>query len=111
MIDDTFCIVGQGGGVTTAYQAGVVLGLNEKFDLGKLGRVVASSGTAIVYSYLLSNQIAVFESFWIDLLRSRDFISFLKHPTGRGVLNIDFLIDEMAKKKCPLNTTQLKKSP
>ena len=111
MIDDTFCIVGQGGGVTTAYQAGVVLGLNEKFDLGKLGRVVASSGTAIVYSYLLSNQIAVFESFWIDLLRSRDFISFLKHPTGRGVLNIDFLIDEMAKKKYPLNTTQLKKSP
>lgn len=111
MIEDKFCIVGQGGGVTTAYQAGVVLGLQEKYGFEKLGRVVASSGTAIVYSYLLSGQLEVFGPFWVELLKSRDFISFLRHPTGRGILNIDFLIDEMAKRKYPLDTKRLMKNP
>ncbi len=50
---NNFCIVAQGGGMTTSYHAGVVAALKQRFGFQRLNRVIASSGAAATYSYLV----------------------------------------------------------
>lgn len=104
------CIVAQGGGMTTSYHAGVIKAIKEKFGFNKVGRIVASSGAATTYSYLVSGQDNLIEKIWLELVKSKKFVIPLKHPSGRGIMDIDFLVDEIIKRKFPLDLDGLKKS-
>lgn len=103
----TFCILAQGGGMVTAYHAGVVRGLNDRFGFDNLGRVVASSGAAAIYAYLASGQQSFIIPIWQSLVRSKRFVTPWRHLTGRGVMEIDFLVDEMIKRIFPLDVKAL----
>ena len=105
-----FCIVAQGGGMVACYHAGVIAALQEKFGLKELHCVIATSGAAATYSYLISNQQNLIEPIWIDLIKSGKFAVPWKFPPGKHIMNIDFLIDEMIKKRYPLDIEALKNS-
>lgn len=106
-----FCIIGQGGGMITAYHTGVISALKKRFGFKKLHRIVASSGAAAVYSYLVSGQENFIQPLWEDLVKSGKFVTPWKFPIGKRVMNIDFLVDEMIKDRYSLNLLALRSSP
>ena len=83
---NNFCIVAQGGGMTTAYHAGVIKAFKEKFGFEKLNLIVASSGAAATYSYLVSGQENLIEPIWIELVKSGKFVNPWKFPIGKRKL-------------------------
>src|SRR3989338_9596285 len=83
-------IITQGGGMIAAYHAGVVRAIGERFGFGNIKRIVASSGAAAVYAYLVSGQTNLIEPIWYYLLKSGRFVDPWHHKRGRGVINIDF---------------------
>ena len=109
--DFEFTLIGQGGGMTASYHAGVISGIKEKFGFSGLRRVVGSSGSAANYSYLLSGQQDLIVPIWRHLLDSGKFVSFTGFPLGKDVMDIDYLIDEVIKKKFPLDLESLRTSP
>ena len=96
--------------MVTAYHAGVVSALEKRFGFKKLHRVVASSGAAAVYSYLVSGQENLIQPIWRDLVKSHKFVTPWKFPAGKHVMHIDFLVDEMIRQRYPLNLSTLKNS-
>jgi predicted patatin/cPLA2 family phospholipase len=106
-----FCIVAQGGGMVSAYHVGVIKALKERFGFSKLNLVVTSSGAAATYSYLISNQESLIKVIWEDLLKSGKFIHPWKFPIGKGALDIDFLIDEIIKRRFPFDLETFMNSP
>lgn len=108
---NNFCIVAQGGGMVTAYHAGVIRALKERFGFDGLNRIIASSGAAVTYSYLVSGQGDLIQPIWENLVRSGKFVTPWKLPIGKNVMDIDFLIDEMIKKKYSLDLGALQRSP
>ncbi len=105
-----FVIAAQGGGMISAYHAGVIRALHERFGFEDLHAVAASSGAAAIYTYLASDQEQHIEPIWDALMRSKKFVLWKQHPLGSGILNIDFLVDEMIKKQFPLDVPALRKS-
>lgn len=104
-------IVAQGGGMVTAYHAGVVRAIGEQFGFSKIKRIVASSGAAAVYAYLVSGQTNLIEPIWYYLLESGNFVDPWHHKTGRGVIDIDFLVDNAIRVRYPLDLDSFRKSP
>ena len=104
-------VVAQGGGMVTAYHAGVVRAIGEQFGFSKIKRIVASSGSAALYAYLVSGQTNLIEPIWYYLLESGRFIDPWHHKRGRGIINIDFLVDNAIRERYPLNLDSFRKSP
>lgn len=104
-------LVAQGGGMVTAYHAGVVRAIGERFGFDKIKRVIASSGAAATYAYLVSGQIDLIEPIWYYLIESGCFVDPWHHKSGRGVINIDFLVDNAIRERYPLNLDSFRKSP
>jgi len=104
------CLIAHGGGVVAAYHAGVAKAIKEKFGLDKIDRIIASSGAAATYSYLVSGQEELIIKIWLEIIKDRRFINFFKFPPGKGIINIDFLINEIVKNKYPLDLSSLKNS-
>lgn len=104
-------IVAQGGGMVAAYHAGVIRALYERFGFTKIRRIVASSGAACVYAYLVSGQEDLIEPIWYYLFESGRFVDPWRHKLGRGVIDIDFLVDDAIKRRFPFNLAAFKKSP
>lgn len=90
-----FCVVGHGGGCASAYHAGVIQGLQERFGFALLKSVVGSSGLIMNWAYAMSGQTDLIIPIWEFLFRSKRFATPLQHPTGRGIMDIDFLVDEV----------------
>ena len=108
---NTVTIIAQGGGMTSAYHAGVIRALKESVNVGDIGRIVTSSGSAPIYSYLISNQQELIEPIWHYLVSSGEFVNLKKHPTGRGLLNIDFLVDQAIRRIFPFDHSAFTASP
>ncbi|TSC73565.1 MAG: putative esterase of the alpha-beta hydrolase superfamily [Parcubacteria group bacterium Gr01-1014_48] len=106
----TFCIVAQGGGMVTAYHAEVIRAWRERFGFTRVHRIIANSGAAANFSYVVSGQEHYIEPIWRDLVSSGWFVRSLWHLYRRGVMNIDFLVDEEIRKRYPLDLSALKES-
>lgn len=104
-------IVAQGGGVIAAYHAGVVRAITERFGFDRTKRVIASSGAAALYAYAVSGQTDMIRPIWYYLFRSGRFVDPWGHKTGRGVIDIDFLVDDVIKKEYPLDLVAFQRSP
>jgi predicted patatin/cPLA2 family phospholipase len=104
-------IVAQGGGMVTAYHAGVVRAISERFGFNRIKRVIASSGAATTYAYLVSGQTHLIEPIWFYLLQSGKFIDLWHHKMGHGVMDIDFLVDNAIREQYPLDISSLRESP
>lgn len=97
--------------MVSVYHVGVIQALEEQFGFSGFSRVIASSGAAATYSYLLSGQQELIRPIWEDLLISGKFIRPIRKANGKNVIDIDFLVDQEIKQKFPLNLSALKNSP
>lgn len=108
--DRGICVVAPGGGCRTAYNAGVMRAIHERFGLSSITRVVGISGGLLNWAYAASGRVDYFEPFWVELIASGRFIRPWRHPTGRGIMDIDFMVDDMVKERYPLDLGALKHS-
>lgn len=104
-------IIAQGGGMVAAYHVGVIRALRERFGFTKIRRIVASSGAAAVYVYLVSGQADLIEPIWYYLVKSGLFVDSWHHMLGKGIIDIDFLVDKVIKERYPLDLTAFQQSP
>lgn len=96
-----------GGGMSTSYSAGVLLALKRKYKI-QPDIIIACSGSAGTASYFVSDQLNTgIKKIWLKEILSPKFIS------RKGLfkkVDIDFLIDEILKKKAKLNIEKIKES-
>jgi predicted patatin/cPLA2 family phospholipase len=107
---ENLCIISQGGGVRSIYSAGVIKGLVEKFSLTEVGNIVAPSGSAANFMYYTSGQLEEIEQIWLELIKSGKFVQPLNLFSKNPILNIDFLVDELVRKRFPFNENSFKNS-
>jgi predicted patatin/cPLA2 family phospholipase len=97
-----------GGGMSTSYVVGVLLALKRKYKI-EPDILIAGSGSAGTASYFVSGQFNTgIKKVWLKEILNPRFIS------GKGFfkkIDIDFLIDEVFKKKTKLNVEKIKNSP
>jgi predicted patatin/cPLA2 family phospholipase len=99
-------IVAGGGGMICDYSAGVLCALGEKLKVNP-DIVVGSSGSTGSLAYFVSKGFKSFRNVWVNLLSTKNFISFRRE---NKILDIDYMIDDVFKKKEPLNISKIKKS-
>lgn len=96
-----------GGGMSTSYIVGVLAALKKEYKI-KPDIIIAASGSAGTASFFLSGQFSTgVKKVWLKEILSNRFIS------GKGFfkkINIDFLIDEVFKKKVKLNIEKIHSS-
>lgn len=97
-----------GGGMSTSYIVGSLLALKRKYKI-QPDIIIAGSGSAGTASFFVSEQFNTgIKKVWLKEILNPRFIS------GKGFfkkIDIDFLIDEVFKKKTKLNTEKIKNSP
>lgn len=97
-----------GGGMSTSYTVGVLLALKKKFKIAP-DIIIAGSGSAGTASYFVSGQFnSGIKNVWLKEILNPRFIS------GKGFfkkIDIDFLVDEVFKKKAKLNAEKIQNSP
>jgi predicted patatin/cPLA2 family phospholipase len=90
-----------GGGKRCAYSAGALRALTDVYGFTQPYALGAESGSAGNAFYYLAGQYDELHTVWTKYLHDEQFVS------RRGRINIDYLIDEICKKKVPLNTKKL----
>jgi len=97
-----------GGGMTTSYIVGSLLALKKKYKMTP-DIIIAGSGSAGTASFFVSEQFNTgIKKVWLKEILNPRFIS------GKGFfkkIDIDFLIDEIFRKKTKLNIEKIYSSP
>jgi len=96
-------IVLSGGGTRCAYSAGALVALSQEYGFETPSIAIASSGSVASLFYFLAGQHEDIKKTWTGLLDDPLFISFRK----RHIMDIDYLIDHISKKKVPLDVAKL----
>jgi predicted patatin/cPLA2 family phospholipase len=98
----TVALAVEGGGMRGVVAGGMVtaldrLGYRDAFDL-----LYGSSAGACASAYFLAGQAALGTSIFYEDINNRRFIDPRRALTGRPVMDIDFLIDEVMRHRKPL---------
>ncbi len=91
--------------------AGMVSALEELGLVHGFDAVYGSSAGAINAAYFLAGQAAFGTSIYAEDINNRHFIDLRRLLTGRPVVNLGFLLDDVALKRKPLNTARVLGSP
>lgn len=97
----------EGGAMRGVISAGMVwaledLGLGRAFDA-----VYGSSAGAINAAYFLAGQAGVGTRIYCEDINGRDFIALGRPLLGRPILDLAFLLDDVAVKRKPLDTARV----
>ena len=97
----------EGGAMRGVISAGMVsalehLGLTHAFDA-----VYGSSGGAINAAYFLAGQARVGSTIYFDDINNARFIDPLRPLRGRSIVDLGFLLDDVAIKRKPLDVARL----
>ena len=97
----------EGGAMRGVVSAGMVsaleeLGLSQAFDA-----VYGSSAGAINAAYFLAGQARLGTTIYFENINNSRFISLARPLAGRPIVNLGFLIDEIALKQKPLDTARV----
>lgn len=99
-------IVLSGGGTRCAYSAGALVALAQEYGYETPDIAIASSGSVASLFYFLAKQHEDIKKTWTDLLDDPLFISFRR----KHIMDIDYLIDHISKRKVPLNAEALEET-
>jgi predicted patatin/cPLA2 family phospholipase len=104
-------LVVEGGAMRGVISAGMVsgleaLGLTNAFDV-----VYGSSAGAISAAYFLAGQAALGTTIYYEDINHRQFISRLRMVTGRPVVDLKFLVDDVMLHRKPLDIERVLASP
>jgi predicted patatin/cPLA2 family phospholipase len=101
----------EGGAMRGVVSAGMVsaleaLGLTDAFDA-----VYGSSAGAVNAAYFLAGQAAFGTAIYSEDINNRNFINLRRPLTGRPIVDLGFLIDEVATRRKPLDAARALASP
>lgn len=106
---DKTAIIAMGGGYRATYYAGVLRALNElkinNFDLYS----GVSSGIPTM-AYFLTGQQKEMEDIWLHYIPGKKVYNPVNIINKKPILDLDYLVDEIFKKICPLNIAKIKKN-
>lgn len=103
-------IVAEGGGMRGAYTLGVMDALHSHFGLKSVDYLSASSSGTGTLAYYASGQFYPGYHIWTRYATMPRFISLRNLAHKKPILDIDFMIDEVFRKKIPLSIKKLKNS-
>ncbi len=96
-------IICSGGGMTCAYNGGVVYALEKKYNLFTSSLlqpiIFGGSGSSGNVAYAVAGSAKSIRRVWVDLLPTRKFLNLFRFWR---MMNIDYLIDTVFKKQEPL---------
>ncbi len=102
-------LVLEGGAMRAGFVAGAVMALMDK-NLADFDAAVAVSASVPTLAYFAAGQREEIEKVWREELTSPKFVCYHNIPaaslalsTKRPVLNIDFLVDDLFKRRYPLD--------
>jgi predicted patatin/cPLA2 family phospholipase len=101
----------EGGAMRGVVSAGMVSALEELGLVNGFDAVYGSSAGAINAAYFLAGQAAFGTSIYAEDINNHYFIDLRRILTGRPVVDLGFLLDEVALKRKPLNTARVLASP
>jgi len=101
---EKLAIVMSGGGMHCSYAAGVLLALVKKFNLKKPDILIAASGSAGSAAYYVAEQHELIKKTWLVHLQTKKFIN--KKRVWK-LIDVNYLIDEILKKKVPLDVEKI----
>ena len=101
----------EGGAMRGVVSAGMVsaleeLGLGQAFDA-----VYGSSAGAINAAYFLAGQARMGTTIYFENINNNRFISLARPLTGRPIVNLDFLLNDVATRVKPLDAIRVLSSP
>ena len=106
-------LVLEGGAMRAGFVAGALMAFMDR-NLGDFDAAVAVSASAPTLAYFASGQRAEMEKVWRDELTSPKLVCYQNIPAAsialsikRPVLNIDYLVYDIFRKKYPLDLTAL----
>jgi predicted patatin/cPLA2 family phospholipase len=109
--DASIALVVEGGAMRGVVSAGMVsaleaLGLTTAFDA-----VYGSSAGAINAAYFLAGQAALGTTIYSEDINNRHFIDMRRLASGRPIVNLSFLLDDVAVSRKPLDYGRVLASP
>ncbi len=103
---EKIAVIVSGGGMACSYNAGVLIGLIEKYKSFRPDIIIGGSGGAGTSAYYLSRQKKSLKNIWLNLLAgNRKFINPFRFWK---IINVDYLIDEIFKKQDPLDLDKVR---
>lgn len=106
-MEKEFAIVTNGGGMNCSYSAGALCSLAKNHNLKEPEFLIGSSGSTGSLAYYLAQQYDGIKNIWTNLLASKNFVTFKRL---NRIMDIDYLIDEVFKKKEPLDVKKINDS-
>ena len=103
-------IVAEGGGMRGAYTLGVMDALYSHFGLKRVDCVTGSSAGTGTLAYYVAGQFYPGYYIWTRHVPNPRLISLRNIAKNRPILDIDYVIDEIFRKKIPLSIKKLRKS-
>lgn len=103
-------IIAEGGGMRGAYALGAIDALYSYFGLKEVDFATGSSASIATLAYYVAGQFYPGYYIWPNELPNYRFLSFRNILNGYPFLNVDYVIDEIFKKRIPLNENKVKES-
>lgn len=103
-------IIAEGGGMRGAYALGAIDALYSYFGLKNVDYVTGSSASSGTLAYYTTCQLYPGYYIWTKELPNHRFLSLWNVFKGHPFLDVDYLIDEIFKKRIPLNVKKVKTS-
>ncbi|NQW02445.1 MAG: patatin family protein [Acidobacteria bacterium] len=100
----------EGGAMRGVVSAGMVSALSDLGYADMFDAVYGSSAGAISGAYFLAGQAARGTTVYYEDINRREFIDFRRILLGRPVLNLEFLFDEVAQRRKPLDARRVLQS-
>jgi len=104
---EKIALIASGGGMTCSYAAGAISALALYYRFEDADIVIGGSGSAGTLTYYVSGQYGSLTKTWAEYLSTRKFVNKWRFWK---LIDIDYLIDEIFKKKDKLNTKAVMKS-
>jgi len=104
---EKIALIASGGGMTCAFTLGAVRALKEKFNFSP-DIVIGGSGSIGILAYHCTNQLDAITRIWTNHLSTRKFKNSWRFWK---IMDIDYVVDVLVKKKEPINMEKLKDSP
>lgn len=100
----------EGGAMRGVISAGMVAALQELGYADTFDAVYGSSAGAINAAYFLAHQAALGTTIYYEDINSRAFIDFRRALRGRPIVDLDFLLEDVAHRRKPLDTARVLRS-
>jgi predicted patatin/cPLA2 family phospholipase len=101
----------EGGAMRGVVSAGMVSALEEMGLVNAFDAIYGSSAGAVNAAYFLAGQARLGTTIYYEDINTRDFIDMRRMIGGRPVVNLGFLLDDVAVRRKVLDTARVIESP